>query len=125
MPAHELLLKTWPIIVTIFSLIGAVAVLFYKVKQHDDFIKNRKRVEDVISTKLYDIHGESIFMPRTFCERCRMECATSISKEITELKEVLSNFSKTNIEMIKFMAKMETIIEGFKQQKDQQQTRTL
>jgi hypothetical protein len=63
----DLLIKLWPIAISLVFLISGLAVALYQVRE----IPKLKRQ---VSTKLYLESGESIYVPRQHCRDCRSDC---------------------------------------------------
>lgn len=114
MTTTELMIRSWPIIVSIIGLIGTISVALYRLRryserldEHEKQIREISNVDKVIASRLYGKDGESIYMPRLACDRCRTDCQKLLAEKIDDLKTVMADHGKTMKQMIRFMARVD------------------
>lgn len=117
----DLMLKLWPVIAGIVGLIAVVSVAFYRLNEHEKMLKRFADIESFLRNtfkerdksardRLYHRDGESIFVPRSTCDRCRAECAAQISEKMGAITTMLSDHTKSVMEMMGFMGRVDEFL---------------
>ncbi|MBC2712069.1 MAG: hypothetical protein HGJ94_14115 [Desulfosarcina sp.] len=101
----DLILKLWPIMTVVFATavagISAAAVALYQIRKnderlanHDKLFKEISNVDKAIAKRLYTKEGESIYVPRTTCDRCRVACNQQMLERFDAIRDMIGRLEK-------------------------------
>jgi hypothetical protein len=103
METFEILLKIWPVLLTLVGLIAAMAVYAYRTEQHS---KSLGALSQGVKEKLYQKDGRSIYMPRTACEICRADCQKVNDSRLVEIRHLFEENNKQLTDIVGFMGEV-------------------